>query len=106
MTSQYLGSSLTTVLKPHGCQIGIEHMGYRPEIIADLGSLAPDYLKIDSIYTQNLSTNQGNRSVLSSFSGVAKSLGIDCIAEGINTLEDVDQAFALGIKGVSGRAVG
>lgn len=98
--------TLRTILKPHGCQLGIEHMGYRPEIIAELGSLGPDYLKVDSLYTQELSTNQGNRSVLTSFSGVAKSLGIDCIAEGINTADDIEQAFALGARGVSGRAVG
>ncbi|MEL0153283.1 MAG: EAL domain-containing protein, partial [Halieaceae bacterium] len=92
--------ALRTILKPYGCQLGIEHMGYRPEIIAELGNLGPDYLKVDSLYTQALSTNQGNRSVLTSFSGVAKSLGIDCIAEGINTAEDVEQSFALGAKGV------
>ena len=97
--------ALRTILKPHGCQLGIEHMGYRPEIIAELGRLGPDYLKVDSLYTQELSTNQGNRSVLTSFSGVAKSLGIDCIAEGINTAEDIEQSFALGARGVSGRAV-
>ena len=98
--------ALRTILKPHGCQLGIEHMGYRPEIIAELGNLGPDYLKVDSLYTQELITNQGNRSVLTSFSGVAKSLGINCIAEGINTTEDIEQSFALGAKGVSGRAVG
>lgn len=97
--------TLRTILKPHGCQLGIEHMGYRPEIIAELGSLGPDYLKVDSLYTQELSTNQGSRSVLTSFSGVAKSLGIDCIAEGVNTTDDIEQAFALGARGVSGRAV-
>ena len=98
--------TLRTILKPHGCQLGIEHMGYRPEIIAELGSLGPDYLKVDSLYTQELSTNQGSRSVLTSFSGVAKSLGIDCIAEGVDTTDDIEQAFALGARGVSGRAVG
>ena len=98
--------ALRTILKPHGCQLGVEHMGYRPEIIAELGSLGPDYLKVDSLYTQELTTNQGNRSVLTSFSGVAKSLGIDCIAEGINTADDIEQSFGLGVKGVSGRAVG
>ena len=102
-------SSFTTlmeVIKPYGCQIGIEHMGFRPEIIAELGNLGPDYLKVDSLYTQNLTTNQVNRSVLTSFSGVARSLGIPCIAEGISTTEDVSEAFNLGARGVSGEAVG
>lgn len=98
--------ALSAILKPHGCQLGIERMGYRPEIIAKLGRLGPDYLKIDSLYTQELATNPGNRSVLSSFGAVAKSLGIDCIAEGINTAEDIELSFVLGAKGVSGRAVG
>ena len=96
---------LIATLKPRQVQVGIEHMGYRPEIIAKLGQLGPDYLKLDSLYTQDLGSNDGNRSVVSSFSSVAKSLGIDCIAEGINTANDAGDAFSLGIRGVSGRAI-
>jgi EAL domain-containing protein (putative c-di-GMP-specific phosphodiesterase class I)/GGDEF domain-containing protein len=88
-----------------GCQVGIEHMGYRPEIIAELGKLGPSYLKIDSLYTQMLTTNEGNRAVVSSLSGVARSLGVNAIAEGISTLEDRDAVFELGAKGASGRAI-
>lgn len=88
-----------------GCQVGIEHMGYRPEIIAELGRLGPSYLKIDSLYTQDLMSNEGNKVVVASLSSVAKSLGIDSIVEGISTLDDRDAAFDMGVKGASGRAI-
>ena len=87
------------------CQAGIEHMGYRPEIIAELAQLGPSYLKVDSLYTKDLDVNEGNRSVVTSLAGVAKSLGIECIAEGVSTNEDVAALFKLGIKGASGKAV-
>lgn len=96
---------LISRMAPYQIQVGIEHMGYRAEIIAELARLGPTYLKLDSLYTQGLSTNEGNRSVVSSFSAVAKSLGIECIGEGVNTAADGDMAFSLGVSGISGRAV-
>jgi EAL domain-containing protein (putative c-di-GMP-specific phosphodiesterase class I) len=106
LTAKERFGALVSLITPFGCQVGVEHMGYRPEIIAELGRLGPSYLKIDSLYTQDLQTNEGNRAVVSSLSGVAKSLGIDCIVEGISTGEDRDLAFDLGAKGASGRAIG
>ena len=97
--------NLMSVLKTHGGQLGIDHMGYRPEIIVDLGRLGPSYLKIDSLYTQNLRENEGNQAVVNSFSGVARSLGIDSIVEGVTALGDRDAAFNIGVKGVSGPAI-
>ena len=97
--------NLVTVLKTHGCQLGIDHMGYRPEIIVDLGRLGPSYLKIDSLYTQNLKENEGNQAVVNSLSGVARSLGIDSIVEGITALGDRDAAFNVGVRGASGPAI-
>ena len=106
LTAKERFGELVSLITPFGCQVGVEHMGYRPEIIAELGRLGPSYLKIDSLYTQDLQTNEGNRAVVSSLSGVAKSLGIDCMVEGISTEEDRDLAFDLGAKGASGRAIG
>ena len=97
--------NVVSVMTSLGCQVGIEHMGYRPEIIAELGKLGPSYLKIDSLYTQNLMANEGNRAVISSLSNVAKSLGVDCIVEGVSSLDDRDAAFEIGVKGASGPAI-
>lgn len=88
-----------------GCQVGIEHMGYRPEIIAELARLGPSYLKIDSLYTQKLGSNEGNKAVVTSLSLVAKSLGIDCIVEGISEAEDREVAYQMGVRGASGKAI-
>ena len=65
----------------------------------------PSYLKVDSLYTKDLDVNEGNRSVVTSLAGVAKSLGIECIAEGVSTNEDVAALFKLGIRGASGKAI-
>jgi EAL domain-containing protein (putative c-di-GMP-specific phosphodiesterase class I) len=80
-------------------------MGYRPEIIAELARLGPSYLKIDSLYTQNLRSNEGNKAVVTSISVVAKSLGIDCIVEGISEAEDREAAYQMGVRGASGKAI-
>ena len=98
-------ASMVSTITSLGCQVGIEHMGYRPEIIAELGKLGPSYLKIDSLYTQNLAENEGNRAVVSSLSSVAKSLGVDCIVEGVSSLDDRDAAFEIGVRGASGKAI-
>ena len=96
---------MVTVATNLGCQVGIEHMGYRPEIIAELARLGPSYLKIDSLYTQNLRSNEGNKAVVTSISVVAKSLGIDCIVEGISEAEDREAAYQMGVRGASGKAI-
>jgi EAL domain-containing protein (putative c-di-GMP-specific phosphodiesterase class I) len=49
--------------------------------------------------------NEGNRAVISSLSNVAKSLGVDCIVEGVSSLDDRDAAFEIGVKGASGPAI-
>lgn len=105
LTSTVGFEDLISRMAPYHIQVGIEHMGYRAEIIAELARLGPTYLKLDSLYTQDLTSNEGNRSVVSSFSAVAKSLGIECIGEGVNSAEDGEAAFLLGVSGISGRAV-
>ena len=42
---------------------------------------------------------------MNSLSGVARSLGIDSIVEGVTALGDSDAAFNVGVKGVSGPAI-
>lgn len=92
-------------VKPYRIKIGIEHMGYRISDIGKLGDLGPDYLKIDSLFTREISQNSGNQALVRTYAGIAQSLGIPCIAEGVATSGDWIAVTELGAVGATGRGV-
>lgn len=88
-----------------GVMVGIEHMGYRISDIGKLGDLGMDYIKIDSLFTRNVNTNAGNAALVRTYISIAQSLGVPCIAEGINSEEELSAVFDLGVTGACGRGV-
>ncbi|MFT7287620.1 MAG: diguanylate cyclase (GGDEF)-like protein [Halieaceae bacterium] len=90
---------------PLGCRVGLEHMGYRVNDIGMLSELGADYLKIDGLFIKGLDSNQGGRALLRTYVGIAQSLGIDCIAEGVNNAAEYQAALNCGATGVTGRGV-
>ena len=97
--------ALAIAARSFGVKLGIEHMGYRISDIGALGELGMDYLKVDSLFTRNLSTNEGNVAVSRTFVGIGKSLGVPCIAEGINEKAELGKVFELGFFAASGQGV-
>ena len=85
--------------------VGIEHMGYRISDIGKLGDMGMDYIKIDSLFSRDLADNPGNAALLRTYVGIAQSLGLPCIAEGINNSAELDAVFELGASGACGRGV-
>jgi len=92
-------------VRPYRVKVGIEHMGYRISDIGKLGDLGPDYIKIDSLFTREISHNSGNQALVRTYAGIAQSLGIPSIAEGITTPGDWVAVTELGAVGATGRGV-
>ena len=88
-----------------GVTVGIEHMGYRISDIGKLGDMGMDYIKIDSLFSRDLADNPGNAALLRTYIGIAQSLGLPCIAEGINNASELQAVFELGASGACGRGV-
>jgi len=95
------------VKRAHGLNVtvGIEHMGYRISDIGKLGDMGMDYIKIDSLFSRDLANNPGNAALLRTYVGIAQSLGVPCIAEGINNSAELLAVYELGASGACGRGV-
>ena len=97
--------ALSASTRKAGIALGIEHMGYRISDIGALSELGMDYLKIDGLFTQDLSTNDGNIALVRTYLSIGKSLAVPCIAEGVRDLAELPQIFALGFQAASGPGV-
>lgn len=97
--------TLVQNFRPMGVEVGIEHVGFHVSVIGQLADLGASYLKIDGMFSSDIETNLGNRAAIKTFVSVSQSLGIDCIAEGVSSEEDISELFELGLSGVCGRAV-
>lgn len=88
-----------------GCKLGVEHMGYRISDIGKLGELGVDYMKIDGLFVRDIDTNEGNKALVRTYSNIAQSLGVACIAEGVNNQTELLAAFDCGATGATGKGV-
>lgn len=90
----------------HGIDLLLDDFGsgYRP--FSYLVDLPVSGIKIDRSITQNSADDPCRRSLLTACSALAKSLGIEVIAEGIATRDDESSAQTAGISIVQGELYG
>lgn len=96
---------LTRALKLTGCRIGLEHFGHQFSQIGQLHDLGLDFLKIDSSFVRGLDSNPGNAAFLKGLSGIAHTIGLQVLAEGVATEEELKALESLGFDGATGPAV-
>jgi EAL domain-containing protein (putative c-di-GMP-specific phosphodiesterase class I) len=98
-------AAMCELLRGVGCKIGIEHFGRRFSEIGLLHDLGLDYIKVDGSFVKGLSGNAGNQTFLKGVSSIAHSIGLQVIAEGVESAEDLQSLRAVGFDGATGPAV-
>jgi EAL domain-containing protein (putative c-di-GMP-specific phosphodiesterase class I) len=83
-------------LKTLGIRISIDDFGTGYSSLSYLGRFPIDTLKIDRSFVSNLDTNSENRAIVRTIIGLARSLGMDLVSEGTETLEEVSYLKSLG----------
>lgn len=63
-----------------------------------LAELEPDILKLDMALIRGIDASAARRTIVASVVSMAKALGIQCIAEGIETAAELDVLQEIGIK--------
>lgn len=93
-----------------GHAIGLDHFGQSFSNFGYLKSLRPEYVKIDRGFTKELDADESrggdSEFFIEALCGVAHSLDIQVIAEGVETAEQVDKFVELNIDALQGYLFG
>lgn len=92
-------------LRDTGCRLGMEHFGRQFSQIGSLHDLGLDYLKVDASFVRGLDANPGNQAFLKGLSSIAHSIGLQVIAEGVVSQDELQSLIAVGFDGATGPAI-
>jgi len=84
-------------LKQLGVRLSLDDFGTGFSSLTHLRSLPVDEIKIDRSFVSELTSNARDKEIVSSVVGLAKSLGIETVAEGVETADQAEQLKAMGV---------
>lgn len=91
-------AALLAELRDAGCRIAIDDFGTGYSSLAYLNALPVDYLKLDKSLTAGITGNARDRVVVRGVIDMAASLGLDVIAEGVETAAQRDLLAGAGCR--------
>ena len=85
-------------LREAGIFVAVDDIGFSRQSLETLMLLEPDAVKIDRMYVAGVSSDKGKVRLLTRLVNVARSLGAEVIAEGVESEDDVPILTQLGVK--------
>jgi len=89
-------------LKLSGVQIAIDDFGTGYASLVYLKRLPVDVLKIDRSFVEGMPGNAADTAIVKAVFGLAESLGIDVVAEGVERIEQKQALQAIGVRRMQG----
>ena len=89
-------------LKKLGLRFSIDDFGTGYSSLSYLGRFPMDTLKIDRSFVSNLKSNPENHEIIRTIIGLARNLGMDVVAEGTETLEEINYLKTLNCEFAQG----
>jgi len=99
-------SATLSRLRAAGVTIAIDDFGTGHSSLRVLAGLPIDVLKIDRSFVQDLPTNRSHRLIVQTTIGLANSLGLKTVAEGVETIEQLEILRELGCGTIQGFLIG
>lgn len=93
-------------LRGWGCQFALDDFGSGLSSLNYLKRLPVDYLKIDGSFVRDLTKDEGSHVMVMSIQQMAKGLGIETVAEGVEDKQTLNSLKLLDIDYVQGFAIG
>ncbi|MDB5595768.1 MAG: gmr 10 [Hyphomicrobiales bacterium] len=89
-------------LKGHGFGLALDDFGTGYASLVHLRTYPVDTIKIDRSFVQGLLTSRHDGAIVEAILRLGSALGIEVIAEGVETAEQVERLVALGCRSVQG----
>jgi sensor c-di-GMP phosphodiesterase-like protein len=86
----------------HGIRVGLDDFGTGYSNISQLQTLAYDFIKVDGLLIRGIQTTDGISPVLDSVIQMAHRLGVDIVAEGVETSVQAAALTARNVKSLQG----
>ena len=94
------------VLRGMGCQFALDDFGRGVSSFAYLKSLDVDYLKIDGMFVRDLADDAVGHAMVESINNISHIMGVQTIAEFVETSEVLEKLALLGVDHVQGYQLG
>ena len=94
--------AITEVLKSHGMGLSIDDFGTGYSSLAYLKRFAADKIKIDISFVRDMLTSDNDRAIVKTIIAMADALGLQTIAEGIESKDQCDALIAMGCSQAQG----
>ena len=87
---------LSTSLASLGMEFAYDDFGTGQSRLMELAEVSPRFIKLDMGLTRGIDNSQPRQQIVRAIARVAQSLGVQVIAEGIETVAEADACFRLG----------
>ena len=98
LTDMGRAQTIAKELKAMGCKLALDDFGTGYSSLAHLQSLPFDELKVDRSFVSVMTTTRESRKIVASILGLAHSLGLATVGEGVETEEQADMLLWLGCE--------
>ena len=92
-------------LKATGVRLGVKHFGRQFDQLGRLHDLACDFVKVDAIFIRDVHQNFGNQIFLKGLVHIVQGIGMQVMAEGVVSKDELGVLRKLGFDGATGPAV-
>ena len=89
-------------LKNLGCRIALDDFGTGYSSLSYIGRLPLDVLKIDRQFVSDIVDSQSSQAIVSLTLALAQRLGLEVLAEGVETVEQQQALEKIGLKHAQG----
>jgi diguanylate cyclase (GGDEF)-like protein/PAS domain S-box-containing protein len=105
---EHISDTIATMerLKQQGIRFSLDDFGTGYSSLQYLKQLPLDQLKIDQSFVRDLATDSSDQAIVSTIAGMARSLGLDVIAEGVESETQSSLLYAVGCHHYQGYLYG